>query len=988
VVSRLRVVFGWALLWIGTRAAAQQPAGSVRGVVYDKDFDAPLAEARVALAELQLEVATTDQGTFVFSQVPPGKYTLVVAKDGYIRQTKSDVVVTSGQLTEVKIWLAGSFTEMEEFVVQDLLQGGTGTESALLQLRFDSPALLDSVSADLIGRAGASDAAGALRLVAGASVQNGKTAVIRGLPDRYVSSQMNGVRLPSADEDKRAVELDQFPAVVIESIQVSKTFTPDQQGDASGGAVNVRLKSVPDEPFFFRVQGEVTHNTQSAGRSDFLTYEGGGVHFFGQDGGDRRIQTDNIGGNWTGSVGTIHAEAPIDFKWSASAGGKHEFADGTKVGGLLSAFYEHDSTLSPDATDDSYWVEMPGAKMTPKVSQGTVRDNDFKTALFDVERSSQSVQLGTLATLGIESERQALNFVYLYTRTSEDQVALAKDTRGKEYFYSGHDPENPDTPGHDQPDGAPYLRLETLDYTERATETMQLNGRHQLPLARIGVFGRPEVEWTAALSSADLTEPDKRQFGELWLPERRVGTVVIPPSHRPYKPSANFTLGNVQRIWKVIEEESEQYSANLKLPFEQWSDRKGYFKVGAFKDRVHRDFDQETFSNFNDNSSYPGLIDVPWSRAFPFEDHAITESKYDVDYKGRQSIDAWYLMTDFPLLQSLSVIGGVRFESTAISIVNEPEELATWFPPGSLALTRLNPGDADVAFRQHDALPSIGLVFTPIDAVTLRAAYSETVARQTFKELTPILQQEYLGAPIFIGNPALRMSALKNYDLRADWTPLEGSLLSASWFRKDVRDAIEYVQQISVSFDFTTAVNYPHGRLHGYELELRQDLGKLTEVLSGISIGSNATFINSRVNLPADEQAGFELPGIEAPMPTRDMTNAPEHLYNAFVTYDLALTGTSLSLFYTVQGDTLVAGAGQAAGNFIPSVYAKEYDTLNFSLTQPLGKWVWLRFKAKNLTNPRIETVYRSQYIGDDVAKTSYSTGVDYSLTLGGEVRF
>jgi hypothetical protein len=85
---------------------------------------------------------------------------------------------------------------------------------------------MDSIGSDLMSRAGASDAAAALRLVAGASVQDGKYAVIRGLPDRYVSSQMNRVRLPTADENKRAVELDQFPAAAIESIQVSKTFTP------------------------------------------------------------------------------------------------------------------------------------------------------------------------------------------------------------------------------------------------------------------------------------------------------------------------------------------------------------------------------------------------------------------------------------------------------------------------------------------------------------------------------------------------------------------------------------------------------------------------------------------------------------------------------------------------------------------------------------------------------------------------------------------
>lgn len=981
------------VLWLFCRGvAAQESPGSIRGVVFDKDFDTPLGDAKVSVLELRKELATTDEGSFVFREVAPGTYTLVVVKDGYIRQVKSDVVVTSGQLTEVKMWLAGDFTDMEEFVVQDLLQGNTGTESALLQLRFDSPALLDSVSADLIGRAGASDAAGALRLVAGASVQNGKSAVIRGLPDRYVSSQMNGVRLPSADEDKRAVELDQFPAAVIESIQVSKTFTPDQQGDASGGAVNVRLKGVPDEPFFIKLQGQVTNNSQVTGRGDFLTYEGGGVHFWGKDGGGRRQQPQNLGGNWDGSVGVSRSAAPVDFKWSGSAGGKHEFEDGTKVGGLVSFFHEHDSSFSKDGVDDTYWVVSPGQGLTPKTSQGIVGDDNFKTALFDLQRSSQSVQWGTLGTAGIEGERNSISLAYLYTRTAEDAVSLAEDTRGKQYFYPGYDPHDPDSPGYDKEDGAPYLRLETLEYTERVTDTLQLNGRHELPIERIGVFGRPELDWTAALSSANLTQPDKRQFGSYWVPERRVvtssGTIVIPPSHRPYKPGANFTLGNLQRIWKDIGEDSEQYSANLKLPFEQWSEAKGYLKFGAFRDRVKRTYNQDSFSNFSDNSQYDAPFELFWSRAFPFEDHPITESLFDVDYKGRQDLDAWYAMAELPLLAQLSVVGGVRLEGTEIGIVNDPEAQATWFPPGSLALTRLNPGDADVTYRQHDALPSVGLVYTPAPELTLRVAYSETVARQTFKELTPILQQEYLGAPIFIGNPELKMAALKNYDVRLDYSPYEGGLLSASWFRKDVRRAIEYVQRISVSFDYTTAVNYPRGKLNGYEFEARQSLGRFWDPLAGLAVGANATIIHSRVTLPDDEAAGFEDPGIAAPMPTRQMTNAPEHLYNAFVTYDLESTGTKLALFYTVQGDSLIAGAGEAAGNLVPNVYAKQYDTLNFSLTQTLGKWTWLQFRAKNLTNPRIDTVYRSPYIGDDIVKTSYTSGVDYSLTLGGEVRF
>jgi TonB-dependent receptor len=344
-------------------------------------------------------------------------------------------------------------------------------------------------------------------------------------------------------------------------------------------------------------------------------------------------------------------------------------------------------------------------------------------------------------------------------------------------------------------------------------------------------------------------------------------------------------------------------------------------------------------------------------------------------------------MLDVPLNPDLRLIGGARLESTKIGIVNAAEDEATWFPPGATAPVELNPGDADVDFRRDDLLPSIALEYKPWESVTLRAAYNETIARQTFKELTPILQSEFLGGDVFIGNPELQMSAVKNYDLRADWVPYDGGLLSASFFHKSLKDPIEYVQRLG-TFDYTTAVNYPEGELTGFEFEVRQDLGHFWEPLKGLTAGANVTLIDSKVTLPDDEAAAFADPTILAPMTSRDMTNAPEYLYNLFFTYDVEATGTQIGLFYTVQGDTLLAGAGAATGFLVPSIYARAYGTLNFSLTQKLGDVFKLQFQAKNLTNPEIETVYRSKYIGDDVLNTSYTQGIDLSLTLSAEFRF
>jgi TonB-dependent receptor len=960
--------------------------GSLRGLVLDGDFHVPLPNVEVSIVENGRKTTTGSQGNWSMPDLAPGRYTVVFSKEGYVRVVRADVLVQAGRLTDVDVRLGGEFTDLEEFVVQDLLGMGGGTEAALLALRFESPALLDSIGSELMSRAGASDAAAALRLVAGASVQDGKFAVVRGLPDRYVSSQLNGVRLPSADEDKRAVELDQFPAAAIESIQVSKTFTPDQQGDASGGAVNVVLKSIPAQATLV-VSGQLSYNSNAGGRDDFLSYEGGGLNFWGKD-RTRGIQFENIGQNWDGAVGVSETEAPQDSKWAISGGGKLQMSDDWRIGAFGSVFYERDSFFHEGGRSDSLWVLGPGQAPTPEQSQVQGVD-DFKTSLFDITRASQSVQWGTLGLLGVESDAHKLGLTYLYTRSAEDTAILAEDTRGKQFFYPGYDPTDENSPGYFDFQAAPYLRTETLEYTERTTSSVQLSGSHELGLEPgafrvspgIGTprFTQPRFDWVLSRSTAKLYQPDKRQFGGAWTPGFDLGFFVVPSVWTPYKPAANFNLGNLQRIYKEIDEESRQVSANLTFPFERENGGKGYAKAGVFRDTVDRTFDQDTFSNLGDQSDFVGEFEDFWSAAFPSENHPIFPSTFDVDYRGRQRITAWYGMLDIPIVPKWSVIGGARVESTAVEVVNIPEQDATWFPPGSVAPVLLNPGDADVDRSQTDLLPSIGVAWNPDEQWTVRAGYSETIARQTFKELTPILQQEFLGGPIFIGNPELGTAAVRNWDLRVDWRPRESSLVSASVFHKDIRDVIEYVQVEGAQITYTTPRNYPEGRLTGAEIEFREHVGAHVRALRGLNVGANATLIDSRVTLPDDEVEVFETlgqPGLEK----RDMTNAPEYLLNFNITYDIEETGTQFGVFYNVIGDTLVAGAGETKNRFVPSIYARSYGTLNLSASQRLGKYLRLSVQAKNVLDPDIKEVYRHD--GEDYLHSTYSRGIDYSIAL------
>jgi len=991
-------------------AHAQTQTGSIGGSVTNADFGGPVVGARVQIVETRAVTQTDAAGSYRFDSVPVGVYSIVVSGPDVSRGFRDQVAVQSGQIANVDFDLDTEFVTLDPFVAEPSLSLVPGGIEALNIMRDESPSIIDVVGpADLASR-GVSDVGQAVASIPGASVADDSTPVIRGLPDRYVPSLVNGVRLPSSNEDKRAVELDQFPTNIVESISVSKTFTPDSQGDASGGSVDIALRSIPDEPIF-NFSGGTSYNTQVTNEGDFQLYEGGGVGTFGLEADDRGPQTDRLGENWLGAVGVSPAAAPRDYKFATSVGDSLELDSGVKVGGFLSLFYERDSSFFQDGQDDSWWLRDPAVGLEP---QGRGQDSaSIRTALFDIVQGSRQVQWGGTASAGIEFNKDhRLGLQYLYTHSAEDRATLATDTRGKDYFFPGYDINDPGHIGNfggsitnsqgqavTPNDLAPVIRTHTLEYTERTTGTLQLSGDHRFRMEPIEVgevltFLDPELDWVASNSFASLDQPDKRLFGAEFRAASFIPGGIDPPSITPneyfqFKPSQNVNLGNLQRIFKTIEEDSLQGAVNLKMPFDQWSGDEGYFKFGAFDDSVERDFRQDNFSNVGNQQtlSYVAGFNEFWTENWANEVHPIQEGLQDVDYDGSIDVTAWYGMLDMPLNDRFHLIGGARVENTDIGVQLTPEEQALWVPPGGTSLANLTPGDGEVDLSQRNVLPSISGIYDVTDTVSLRAAYSQTIARQTFKELTPILQQEFLGGPVFIGNPELQIAELDNYDLRVDWRPTDTTLLSASYFYKEVENPIENIQRV-VGFGFTTPVNYPEGELSGVEFEARQELGEFSDALEGLTIGGNLTFIDSEVTFPDVERDLLLATDVGFDARTRDATNAPEYLYNVYLNYNIRETGTQVGLFYTVAGDTLVAGDSTSDNNYIPAIYQLEVGTLNLTFAQALTKHINLRIAAKNLTNPSITEVFRSSLIDEDVTRTTFTRGVEYSIGLSASYSF
>lgn len=998
--NRHRLLLGVSAVLAASAALSAQQVGTIRGTVIDKDFNEPLPGVSVKVSGVDQRVVTDENGVFVLRGLRPDTYTTVLAKDGYTRSVVQ-IRVTAGGQANARVEMLGDFTDLEEFVVREQLEQSLNTEQKVLESRLDNAAMVDAISSELMQASGAGDAGDAISRIAGASTKDGKSAVIRGLPDRYVATQVNGVLFPSSDEDKRAVELDVFPTSALETVEVSKTFTPDQQGNASGGAVNVVLRSVPDKPFFANYSVGTSYNSQTTGRGDFLSYEGGGVRAFGRSGSERNVQP--VGENWEGAVGADPVEAPDNYKWSGSMGGRYELNDELRVGGFVNFFYDRSSRMRQGARDESWKVGQVGSLMTPQTQLGTLQDPPYTTSLLEIDQSQETVQYGGLSTFGIASDDHAVNITHLFSRVAEDTVTFAEDTQGKNYFFPGFDPNDPTSPGYNQGDEAPWTRQQTLAYVERGTEALQLSGQHRWDFYGLGSLRGLEFDWTVAQNSAFRDTPDRREFATYWDPAGGPNGAFF-----QLKPAAEFTLGNLQRTFIKIEEESEELALNFKLPLEVWGGREGSFQFGWFQDSVTRDFTQETFSNFNDpNSSYQGSwFGNGWAQNWQFEEHLITAAETDVDYVGTQDIQAQYAMFDLPIDDELRLVTGLRWEATDISIMSDPEADATWVPSfdangnpnyGIASFPVSDPNDptydpdllasANPRRSQDNVLPAIGLIYEPIDNLILRASWTKTLARQTFKELSPVFQQEYIGGPVFIGDPNLEISDVTNTDFRVDYTPAPGSLFSVSYFRKNIDKPIEYVEAAQ-GFTFTKPVNYPSGKLVGWEVEVRQEMGQVWRPLEGLQLGGNSTWIDATVRRPDIELEQFlQFQGIEDD-PVRRMTDAPDYLWNLYTTYDIPATGTSFGAFYTVTGDTLIQGPGPSNSAFIPATYDKAYDNLTLTFRQALGRGVTLSLKASNLTDANRQQVYRSKYLPEDRIRRDYTIGVTYSLSIGGEIRF
>lgn len=1006
-------------------AAGQGANGALRGSAQDADFYVPLAGVSVQLEGTGYSATTDENGKFFINDIKPGQYTVLTASSGYIRERKAGVVVGAGSVAEVSMSLTAEVVELDEFVVSSEELVDTVSDVSSLTLRTEMKSFTDVLGAKFITQTGATDAAKLLAKTTGVNVADGKFVVVRGLNDRYNVVSLNSLRVPSSDPDRRAVALDLFPSTVIEDIRTSKTFVPDLNGESTGGTINIVTKAVPAADFA-KVKIGTGFNTQSTGNDKFLSYRGGGTGTFGTaesrrlpsfiqnsalpelNGGSRtdspeRLERQRVNDALSPVMGTQEVSAPVDFTLEASLGHRTEFM-GAPAGITVAVDYSKKYLYNDDDIVGRYEFDPTSGEVSNLKRFSTVRSGQ------------ETMRAGILVAAGFEpSEDSQVTFTYFFNRIAEDRATLQDGLLNPNQYGDSHD------------------YRESLAYTERDLKVWQLAGKHLQEINGKSV----DVRWAVAYNQSSQLEPDHRFVRGMLDPYAAPnGNGVI----GDYKPLPNNpTVPEFQRLWRELHDEN--YSARFDIASDLFEGTDGEvmrIKFGGLMDYSDRQYRADSFvyNRGEQNSvfpsiSKPGFPGATWGDVFlngnlpvgvdpdgiPNNGPITNVAQYLYLYRGygaefynaSQMIAAGYASLEFDLGPSLNIVMGARLESTDIQINSSP---IYQYPDEFLRfallsdIQRLGPDDTmrqlvnaafngDIAaqndprllarshasIQEQHLLPALSANWDMTETMRVRAAYSRTIARPSFKEMAPVVFLNVESGDIFVGNVDLELSTISNYDARWEWFPTPGSLIGVSFFAKRIQKPIELSQESGTAGDVIRYVNTEKGSVYGMELEFQRDLGFIGDPLRHFSIGANYSYIRSQATRPQFVTAGTNPDGSPATVPSlfgndRRLQGQPDYILNFNLTYDNPEYPLSFGGFLNVTGPQLFAVGGRPED---PDVFQEPFTTLDLGVTYKMTKSSRVSLRAQNVLNAEVTRYF------NNAGKPVYSsrkTGVGFSLSM------
>jgi outer membrane receptor protein involved in Fe transport len=866
--------------------------GKIAGQIYNASTGIPVRQAAIEVKGPETRTTlTNNDGTFVF-QVSPGVYRMSVKAVNYSEATVTDIVVRAGDLTDASTVMAeaGRVTTVN---VEESLSAVSASAAAAPVERRLAPMVSDSMSSEEIRKSVASDAAGALEKMTGVSVVGSGFVYVRGLGERYSATMMNNALLPSTEPERRVVPLDLFPASLIDSIKVLKSYTPDLPGEFSGGLVQLQTTEFPTERTF-RVSSSFGFNTRTT-YGQFRTHQGGSRDFFGFDDGTRQRPSaipDSpllFPGNFTQQEFQEFGRAfsnnwepvPID---SMRPNQSYSVVAGDTFGklGVVGAV-TFSNTPQRQSEIQRYLTNQGGGQ--------AIILTDYDTFVADTE----SARLGGILNLAYRfNPANKISFRNTLTRDTD------KETRLLSGFNGGTDTD---------------IIGERLRWIERGMIASGVEGEHSF-----ASLGNSLVKWQFTVSQSMRDEPDLR---EVFREPRADGG----PAPFLALPSSGL------RFFNKLTDRIYEPHAEFDKPFYRGA-ISGLVRLGWRSTLRQRDFAARRFrfvpiriATINRNLPNNELFSPDNIRPDGFQ---VRENTRGTDtYDALMDVHAGFAMVDLTLGSRWRLAGGMRVEDANIE-VNTIDPLV----PGAV------PTQAKLVNR--DLLPGLNAVYTLGMRQNLRFAYGRTVSRPDFRELSPFDFTNVLGGFNVVGNPNLRRTLIDNFDARWEFFPGGDQLLAASFFLKYFDDPIEPTIQPTTSDLRQSFINAENAQNYGMELEARKSLVFIHPKLRAFMLHGNFTWVESSVTIPAS-QRGL-LTSLERPL-----TGQSRFVYNVITEWNQPRMRSN-ARFYLNSVSRRITEVG---ANELPDIFQQRNTFIDFVYEYQLradGK-LKLRFDAENLTD-------------------------------------
>ncbi|WP_298477386.1 TonB-dependent receptor [uncultured Maribacter sp.] len=898
-----------------------QETGSIAGTLTDKEVNnEPLPFANVLIKGTTKGTTTDFDGLYEISNLEPGTYIIVFSYLGYETIEIPNVVVESGKVTTINTPMSASQgVSLDEVVVTTTAR--KDSEAALLLDQKKAISIKTAIGAQELAKKAVSNAAEATTKVTGVNKKEGSSKIyVRGLGDRYNSTTLNGLPLPSNDPRDKNIALSLFGTDIIENVEITKAFTSDISSDVAGANINIVSKEAGSTSLI-KIGISSGGNSQTTFK-DFKQIDG--ANWIGVNNDSKHSVRDLNLYNFNNSYTPENTTANPNLGVSINLGKKYQLSEESTLGIFLVGSFDNKYGYREGISENIVDVGNIGSQ--------------FGTKTFDYQATKM-----VMANIAYKiNNNHKISFNHLFVHSNNQKI--------QDFLGTTNDV------GRDSDDN----RLVNLTLQTETQNRLFVN--QLLSTNKLG----ESIDVNAALAYNAIFNDE---------PDRRKNTLIINNDDNTTRISQNAVRDNSRFYGNLFQTDIAGNLAGIKY-FGDRYENKGKITLGYNGIISERKFDgiyfDHNFSSprtafvdindpnqlFNQNNLDNGIFRVETSRGRNNDD---AETFLPQLYDAEKTAHAAYVDAVYKFGDKFTANLGLRAENIKMNV--------TWdtnisFPGFS--------SNSSIDLDKDYILPTLNLKYELNEKINLRASGSLSYTYPQFKEIAPFT---YEGINFQeSGNPALLPSDNYNAEIKFEFFPKSNEVFAIGAFGKLIENSINRLERNSaIERDFTFD-NSGDATVFGIEAETKlnlfdKEIGE--DKRKNISFGANLTLMKTKLEFNT-ENTLFNYTGNDS-----QLEGASPLTVNANISYKFNKEEkeTISSLIFNYQSDKVFS----IGTNFKENIIEKAAPSLDFVFSHKFNKTVALKFNAKNLLNPSFE---RYRDVPEKLIMNSYKRGLSLSAGL------